>query len=108
VDKGNNKVSRTSLLAHAASFLVVGVAIGLGAPAAANYLHRAQAPSNKPRDVYVMSPATEDTPPMLMWVAAELDDAANVRPTTQTLTMRIAPANHENLPPAPPPREARY
>jgi hypothetical protein len=97
VDTGKNeRVSRTSLLAHGAAFLVVGFATGLGTRAAADLLDATSTPeATQPRDVFIVAPATDDAPQMLVWVAAELDERPQASAAQiQTLGYRWADDRH--------------
>jgi hypothetical protein len=52
---------------------------------------RVTTPGGTARDIMVWSPATEDSPAMLSWVAAELDEAGSSR-DPQTLAYRLESA----------------
>lgn len=89
---GKNMVSRTSILAHGAAFLAVGVALGICGRAAADFydVRSTSAPAAVARNVLVMTPATEDSPALMVWVAAEFDETATA-PIHATLSYRLAP-----------------
>lgn len=90
VQTGKDTVSRTSLLAHGAAFLVVGFAAGMCGRAALDLAATgAPEPRVVPRDIVVVSPASEDSPAMVLRVAAELDEAA---PVHGTLAYRLETA----------------
>jgi hypothetical protein len=85
VRSGNEKVSHYRRLARAAAFVITAALF-------VALLQRAKLSALEvaPRDQLVVAPATEDSPAMMMWVAAELDPAPRPsRAVAQTLGYRL-------------------